>query len=47
MVRQVLPSTTLPEHKRTERERPALGPLIGIIDAMLRAAASVVLIRDN
>lgn len=37
MVRQALADGLPPDRKRTEREQPAVGPLIGFNDATLEA----------
>ena len=37
MVRQALADAQPPDRKRTERERPVVGPLIPFIDAILEA----------
>jgi transposase len=37
MVRQALADAQPPQRKRTKRERPVVGPLIGFIDAILEA----------
>jgi len=37
MVRQALADAQPPERKRTQRERPVVGPLVAFIDAILEA----------